>query len=104
MTAARAQEAQGNIVAAESERVQQLMRASRALEKAALEHSGVAARWDSAATLEMKEAGAYGRVAQEVCQAHQLAANTHTHNTHKHKHTTHIQHTHKHTHTGEPRA
>ena len=90
MTAARAQKAQGNIVAAESERVQQLMRESRALEKAALEHSGVAARWDSAATLEMKEAGAYGRVAQEVSQAHQLAARTHTHtytNTHTHTQT-----------------
>ena len=35
-----------------------------ALQRDALAHSKVAARWDSAATMEMKEAGAYAHVAQ----------------------------------------
>ena len=66
LTAARAQEAQGDIVASQSQRVEGLMAESRALEKDALAHSQVAARWDSAATLEMKEASAYAQVAQEM--------------------------------------
>jgi hypothetical protein len=79
LTAARAQEAQGDIVASQSQRVQRLMAESRALQKDALAHSQVAARWDSAATLEMKEASAYAQVAQEISQGHRwqhVAADT----------------------------